>query len=468
MKRLTITLTLIFVACLNVGTFSQTIPDPFASAFSSAASDAIQFDFDVPDTLADATTFLHEVIYRDQTVNSWSIVELAESYAACSIYSYSAIADYVTSSDQLEWYNRSEIDTIVITQSPKNAGNTFPAPSHLLADLGADPTGDQTGTSSSYLDITHCYASYSDTKLYVTLQNNGGGFPTNSGFNFFVYSVGIIDPDATDSVGYAMVYANVPLLVSPGLYMIDPVDSSFSQIGNISTNISGNSLSMSCNISNLTSQPGWSDWPPPSNVIVLAPVTATQGLSGSATNDFGKIAIFQPYSHVMDISTNNAPTLSDATVTVGEEGAVSASIVFTDSDNNCAAIRDLYIDAEIIPMTACEKDYVSGTLFEAELTVPLSGWYEYHFEFSDGLQLLITDPDSVYVDLQTYVPGDADGSGEVDIDDVVFLIHYIFSGGTAPDPLEAGDPDCSGAIDIDDVVYLISYIFTSGPAPCAL
>jgi hypothetical protein len=61
--------------------------------------------------------------------------------------------------------------------------------------------------------------------------------------------------------------------------------------------------------------------------------------------------------------------------------------------------------------------------------------------------------------------GDADGSGAVDIDDVVFLIGYIFSGGPAPDPICCGDADGSGAIDIDDVVYLIGYIFSGGPAP---
>jgi hypothetical protein len=62
--------------------------------------------------------------------------------------------------------------------------------------------------------------------------------------------------------------------------------------------------------------------------------------------------------------------------------------------------------------------------------------------------------------------GDADGSGEIDIDDVVFLIAYIFSSGPAPVPLQSGDCDCSGEIDIDDVVFLITYIFSSGPAPC--
>jgi hypothetical protein len=74
-------------------------------------------------------------------------------------------------------------------------------------------------------------------------------------------------------------------------------------------------------------------------------------------------------------------------------------------------------------------------------------------------------PRAVFTISNVYVEGDADGSGAVDIDDVVFLIAYIFSGGPAPDPLESGEVDCSGAIDIDDVVYLIAYIFSSGPAP---
>ncbi|MCK4657777.1 MAG: hypothetical protein KAT85_12115, partial [candidate division Zixibacteria bacterium] len=64
------------------------------------------------------------------------------------------------------------------------------------------------------------------------------------------------------------------------------------------------------------------------------------------------------------------------------------------------------------------------------------------------------------------VCGDADGSGDVDIDDVVFLLNYVFGDGPAPNPLESGDVDCSEDIDIDDVVYLISYIFSGGPEPC--
>lgn len=62
--------------------------------------------------------------------------------------------------------------------------------------------------------------------------------------------------------------------------------------------------------------------------------------------------------------------------------------------------------------------------------------------------------------------GDVDGSGGIDIDDIVFEINYVFSGGEAPNPIEVGDVNCSGGIDIDDVVYLIEYVFSSGPEPC--
>jgi hypothetical protein len=65
-----------------------------------------------------------------------------------------------------------------------------------------------------------------------------------------------------------------------------------------------------------------------------------------------------------------------------------------------------------------------------------------------------------------YSCGDADSSGGTDIDDVVYLIAYIFSGDQEPVPYESGDADCSGEVDIDDVVWLIAYIFSGGSAPC--
>ena len=90
----------------------------------------------------------------------------------------------------------------------------------------------------------------------------------------------------------------------------------------------------------------------------------------------------------------------------------------------------------------------------------------------NGCILFAGDDDLAVIPIvfrQSPLCGDADGSGEIDIDDVVYLIAYIFSGGPPPTPhycVGNANGSVDGfPVDIDDVVYLISYIFTGGPAP---
>jgi hypothetical protein len=64
------------------------------------------------------------------------------------------------------------------------------------------------------------------------------------------------------------------------------------------------------------------------------------------------------------------------------------------------------------------------------------------------------------------LPGDANGDGQLNVSDVVYLINYLFIGGPAPGCHLAGDVNCDGAINVTDVVYLINYLFIGGPAPC--
>lgn len=66
-----------------------------------------------------------------------------------------------------------------------------------------------------------------------------------------------------------------------------------------------------------------------------------------------------------------------------------------------------------------------------------------------------------------YVWGDANNSGYVDIDDIVFIIDYIFSAGVPPAYWNAADPSGDGFLDIDDVVMLIGWMFEGNIAPKA-
>ena len=67
----------------------------------------------------------------------------------------------------------------------------------------------------------------------------------------------------------------------------------------------------------------------------------------------------------------------------------------------------------------------------------------------------------------TFIRGDANKDGIIDVGDVVFIINYLFKNGPAPNPIQAGDANCDGLDDVGDVVYLINYLFKSGPPPCS-
>ncbi len=65
------------------------------------------------------------------------------------------------------------------------------------------------------------------------------------------------------------------------------------------------------------------------------------------------------------------------------------------------------------------------------------------------------------------VNGDVDGSGIVDITDLVYLIDYVFGGGPVPVSMNSADVDASCMVDITDITYLVSYYFQGGPSPQA-
>lgn len=55
--------------------------------------------------------------------------------------------------------------------------------------------------------------------------------------------------------------------------------------------------------------------------------------------------------------------------------------------------------------------------------------------------------------------GDADGSGNANISDAVYIINFIFLGGPEPVTACGGDADGNGVVSVSDAVWLIKYIF---------
>ena len=64
-----------------------------------------------------------------------------------------------------------------------------------------------------------------------------------------------------------------------------------------------------------------------------------------------------------------------------------------------------------------------------------------------------------------FMRGDANGNGEIHIEDIVYLINYLFMDGPPPPTVKSGDANCDRVVDVADVICLINYLFGDGPPP---
>ncbi len=108
----------------------------------------------------------------------------------------------------------------------------------------------------------------------------------------------------------------------------------------------------------------------------------------------------------------------------------------------------------------------SGIGLGADATGFLFGQYQDSF-FVHAPGATIT-PRKVDVLLKVWrFHGDNDYSGEINVDDLTYLVRYLFQGGVQPEPeLFVGNMDCNHTVDVDDLTYFVNYLFKSGPVPC--
>ena len=74
----------------------------------------------------------------------------------------------------------------------------------------------------------------------------------------------------------------------------------------------------------------------------------------------------------------------------------------------------------------------------------------------------------VYYCPRSYICGDVNADAGASVSDVVYLINYLFKGGSFPRCIpfnSCADANGDGGISVSDVVYLINYLFKGGPPP---
>lgn len=280
---------------------------------------------------------------------------------------------------------------LYLSMTPENSLNLFPPPDNYMIEVCQEEIGDNTG--SPFLDLTEFWASYSYNKFYFTLNNNDTEWPLYETFSFlppwYVYMVGLKNPETEDSVGYALVYADIPPFggypsVQTGLYKGNLADSSYEQIGNIQAQISNGKLYMACNIDDLTSDLQFGPWPNSYGCLVIAGITATINVDPFITlNDSTPPVLFYPTHEEKTIGANTPPQLSDLAYS-SDNDSITFFITYTDTDNNLPMVHNIVIDDSIeFTMIPGDHSYETGSLFALTIpTLQISSHAQAHF--SDG------------------------------------------------------------------------------------
>ena len=68
-------------------------------------------------------------------------------------------------------------------------------------------------------------------------------------------------------------------------------------------------------------------------------------------------------------------------------------------------------------------------------------------------------------DANAYYPGDGNGDGALDISDAVFILDFLFQGGSGPLCPAAGGANGERGVELSDAVRLLLHLFQGAPAP---
>ncbi|MGB8657797.1 MAG: C25 family cysteine peptidase [Candidatus Zixiibacteriota bacterium] len=163
------------------------------------------------------------------------------------------------------------------------------------------------------------------------------------------------------------------------------------------------------------------------------------------------------------VITNYPPLIPQqpSGVTVGQPGVeYSFSSTTTDPDGDSLSYLfdwgDGGIGSWLGPYASgqsCTSSHVWSTAGIYRLKVKAKDTFGHESGWSDSLSVTI------------FTRGDCTADQVVDVGDVLYLVNYLYSGGSAPYPLESGDANCDGMVQASDVVYLVNYLFRGGPAP---
>jgi hypothetical protein len=375
--------------------------------------------------------------------------------------------------------------TIIVSGSPHNVNGNWPPGNNLYAHFVDEPAGDAPAANQDIIALRGTYKGsaavdgegnpYTDVeRFYMSLTLNGNCCEEGGTFGpWYLYGVGIVNPEAEEAVAYAIGYGDGGFgQLVPGLYKLTG-DLATGEIGdydlltsNISYSTSGNDMQATALMSAITNDSQWGTWPNSYNGFIVLGVTVSVDLSSTATiHD-------QTNPGLMICNT----TFQDGNITLALsnpefDGATNTlSVTYSDGDGNlpwkksvelCVSGTDnCFFAMDMIPDG---HTYEDGVRFSASFTSEdvLDGDYDAHFWFAD-------DDIENYPAAQIVLPitvgsgssgcaleGDLNADGIPNVLDIVLLVNLVLGGN---EPGDCSDVNGDGILNVLDIVLLVNIV----------
>lgn len=288
---------------------------------------------------------------------------------------------------------------------------TFPPNINRMAYIGTDPTGDSLMVYSPNLDLEESYMAMGPEKLYFSMQNASGFFPTmNTITSFNIYMATIVNPETVvDTLAYAMIYSfNIPGVLSNGLYKLryDSVTSmpTFTRLGNIQAQVSSGTLHMACTLSDLTNDPDFGAWPNMSNTLAMTGMTMAITIENMQPNlgigDYSTPAVAVMEDNFYQQTANILPTVE---ISSFDFDTNTLTLSYYDNQGDfplIAEVRSAYgIPVDVYPVGS---DYSNPVSYVAQIPINEVGDLPWRFsdngvDFVSGIYHAVANDDPLQV-----------------------------------------------------------------------
>ena len=435
---------------------------------SSAPNPYFYTHADLSDSLTSASNTSAKVFVSADNQSTW--IENVDVYPLDQPgyeNTWGAVTSVPNAGDDIYWYLSGSLDSesigldfgqVTVSQSPYNANNQWPPSSNLYATVATDVSGD----AGSSQDILNLKATYSDDKLFASLELNSSCCNEGSFFGpWNLYVIAVVNPEAENPVAYAYGYGNGGFgQLYPAIYKIDG-DLTTGEVGgfevlseNFDYSTNGNQLQASSLLNIITNDADWGIWPNSFEGIGLVGVTVSAGLDGLDiavdvldTSDVGMLVL-----STQNQSSNTAPVLSNP---IFEDGTLS--ITYTDYENNLAVSSDVFIDDMAFIMTPDSHTYSEGVVFSADIG---SGYDNATLIFSDGDEYVQLEIELEGGGDSCALAGDVNNDSSINVLDIVLTTNLILCQ-DCPDNYDVcADLNGDGAINVLDIVSIVNLILS--------